>query len=84
MIDRKQIKDLAETGHPHETAQLIIECIKGKKEKSKTHIEDRHSISIHFNKKTNMVNIDVQEEQKLIAMSIPYKIAIAQSHDLAA
>ena len=76
---RRQIKDLSATGHPRETAKLILDGIKGEKIKSKKYIDDYHSVSIHFNKKTKMVNIDVEENGKLIPMKIYRRLAVAQA-----
>ncbi len=76
---RRQIKDLSATGHPRETAKLILDGIKEEKMKSKKHIDDYHSVSIHFNKKTKMVNIDVEENGKLIPMKIYRRLAVAQA-----
>ena len=80
MLGRKEISDLSQTGHPHETSKLILDGIKEEKMKSKSHITKDHTISIHFNKKTKMVNIDVEENGKLIPMSILQQTAIAQAH----
>lgn len=80
MLKRRQISDLSQTGHPRETAKLILAGAKNSK--SKSHIEDEHTISIHFNKKTEMINIDVQENGKIIPMSILHQTAISQAHQL--
>jgi len=80
MLRRKQIKDLAATGHPKETAKLILAGIKGKKEKSKSHLDNGHSVAIHFVSKKGVINIDVHEGTKIIPMSISRKDAIAQAH----
>jgi len=82
MLNRKKIKNLTSTGHPQETSKLILDGIKGKKEKSKAHIDDYHSVSIHFIPKDGIVNIDVHEGNKLIAMYISYELAVAQAHVL--
>ena len=77
-IDRTEISDLVGTGHPNEVAKLILAGTKGK------YIEDGHKISIHSNKETGMVNIDVEEGGKKVYMCIPHKLAISQAHDIAA
>jgi len=84
MLKRKQITGLVATGHPKETAKLILAGIKGKKEKSKSHIDDGHSVAIHFMPKEGVIHIDVREGEKLIPMSILKKDAIAQAHSLQA
>jgi len=84
MLRRKQIKDLAATGHPKETAKLILDGIKGKKEKSKSYLDNGHSISVHFIPKKGMVNIDVHEGEKVIPVVISRKEAIVQAHLLQA
>ncbi len=82
MLQRRQITDLSATGHPQETAKLILAGAKDSK--SKSHIDKAHVISIHFNKKTQMINIDVQEDgnEKVIAMKIYRRTAITQAHQL--
>ena len=86
MLNRKKIKDLSATGHPRETARLIIAALKDKKYKSKVHIDHGHVIHIHFNKSKGVVNIDIEEfntkKTKLIAVCIPYEDAVAQAHAL--
>ena len=82
MLNRREIKDLSATGHPRETAELILSGIKGKKEKSKKHIDDYHSVSVHFIPKDGIVNIDVHEGNKLIAMYISYELAVSQAREL--
>ena len=84
MLKRRQITDLSATGHPMETAKLILAGVKEKGLKSKSHIDKAHVISIHFNKKTQMINIDVQEDgnEKVIAMKIYRRTAITQAHQL--
>ena len=78
---RRQIKDLSATGHPRETAKLILDGIKGEKVKSKKYIDDYHSVSIHFIPKDGIVNIDVHEGSNLIAMHIPYEDAVSQAYE---
>ena len=79
MFERKEIINLSQTGHPYETAKLILDGIKEEKSESKSHITKDYTISIHFNKKTKMINIDVEENGKLIPMKIYRRLAVAQA-----
>ena len=82
MLNRKRIQDLSATGHPRETAELILSGIKNGKEKSKTHIDNYHSVSVHFISQNNAVNIDVHEGTKIIPMMICRETAISQAYAL--
>jgi hypothetical protein len=84
MLNRTKIDDLSMTGHPYETAKLILAGIKTRKRKSKGLVEDGHTVSIHFisKKGINYINIDITEGEKNINMFIPEKIAIKQTHKI--
>jgi len=85
MLKRIKISDLVQTCYPKEIAKLILTGVKEGKEKSKGYIEDRHTISICFIAKEDIINIDLQEEGCItIPMSISKKDAIAQAHSLQA
>ena len=80
-IKRNKITDLNRIKYSREIAEAILKCIREECIKSKSHNKDGHKISIHINKETGMVNIDIEEEKDETLVYIPYTLAVTKYYN---